>query len=469
MSPDVGNVTIDVLPDNVLLDIFDFCLDLPQNFFVDRTKRWQRLVHVCQRWRCVVFQSTRRLDLQILCTARKPVREMLDIWPALPLILWVGDGPPAWGMDNIIAALEHRDRISRISIDHTSRLETLLPLMQEPFPALTFLDLDTRSSIPDSFLGGSAPHLRCLYLEAIPFPTLPKLLLSATNLLTLSLRNVPHSGYISPESMAACLFALVKLERLVLRFQSPRSRPNRESRRPPSPTRTILPALARLEFKGVSEYFEDLIARIDETPVLDYLQITLFTQPILHTPQLSQFIGRVPKFQTLDEPRVVISNGDISVTVHPSPTQTLGHRHLRVGIALRDLDWEPSSLAQLCTSSLPLFLAVEHLYMTSPLLLWRDIENAQWLELLRPFTSAKNLYLSKEFALRLAPALQELVGERATEVLPALQNLFLVELRPSGPVQQAIELFVYARQLFGHPIAVSQWIVGENEQWEINV
>ena len=107
--------------------------------------------------------------------------------------------------------------------------------------------------------------------------------------------------------------------------------------------------------------------------------------------------------------------------------------------------------------------------MTSPLLLWRDIENAQWLELLCPFTSARNLYLSKEFAPRLAPALQELVGERATEVLPALQNLFLVELWPSGPVQQAIEQFVYARQLFGHPIAISQWVVGDNEQWEINV
>jgi hypothetical protein len=225
-----------------------------------------------------------------------------------------------------------------------------------------------------------------------------------------------------------------------------------------------------LEFKGVSEYFEDLIARIDKTPVLDCLQITFFTQPILHTPQLSQFIGRVPKFQALDEPRVVMSNGDISVTVHhPSPMQTLGHRLLRVGIALRDLDWQPSSLAQLCTSSLPLFLAVEHLYMTSPLLLWQDIDNAQWLELLRPFTAVKNLYLSKEFALRLAPALQELVGERATEVLPALQNLFLVDLRPSDPVQQAIEQFVYARRLFGHPIAVSQWVVGENEQWEINV
>lgn len=30
-----------------------------------------------------------------------------------------------------------------------------------------------------------------------------------------------------------------------------------------------------------------------------------------------------------------------------------------------------------------------------------------------------------------------------------------------GTVQQGIKQFVYARQLYGHPIAVSQWVVGE--------
>ena len=452
-------VTIDMLPDDVLLDIFDLFLDLPPNLFVDRSKMWQMLVHVCRRWRGVVFQSPRRLDLQILCTARRPVREMLDIWPALPLTIWVGDGPPAWGMENVIAALEHRDRISRISIDHTSSLilETLLPVMQEPFPALKFLDLDARVSIPNSFLGGSAPDLRHLYLEAVPFPTLPTLLLSATSLVTLSLRNLPHSGYISPESMAACLLPLTKLERLVLKFQSTLSRPDPERRNSPSP-RATLPALTRFEFKGVSDYFEDLVAQIDATPVLDCLQITFFKQPIFHTPHLSQFVCRVPKFHALIGARVIISSSDVSVTV-TSPTRTLGPTLLSVGVALRDLDWQPLSLAWLCTSTLPVVLTAEHLYLTTTWAhWWQDTENTQWLELLLPFTSVKNLYLSKEFASHIAPALQELVGERVTEVLPALQNLFLAELQPSGLVQQAIGQFVSARQLVGRPIAVSQWV-----------
>jgi hypothetical protein len=90
---------------------------------------------------------------------------------------------------------------------------------------------------------------------------------------------------------------------------------------------------------------------------------------------------------------------------------------------------------------------------------WQDdIESSQWLELFHPFTAAKALYISREFSPRVVPSLQELVGERVTEVLPALQSLFLEETPPSGTlIQEAIEQFVAARQLSGHPITVSRW------------
>lgn len=75
--------------------------------------------------------------------------------------------------------------------------------------------------------------------------------------------------------------------------------------------------------------------------------------------------------------------------------------------------------------------------------------------ILHPSTG-KNLYLAKECAPHVVPALQELVRERVTEVLPTLQGLFLEEL-DSGPVQKAIEKLVAARQLFNHPIVISNW------------
>ena len=69
----------------------------------------------------------------------------------------------------------------------------------------------------------------------------------------------------------------------------------------------------------------------------------------------------------------------------------------------------------------------------------------------------KNLYICKTFAPHIVPALQELVGVRTTEVLPTLQNIFLEELQASGHVLEGIQQFVAARQVTGHPIAVSRW------------
>jgi hypothetical protein len=68
---------------------------------------------------------------------------------------------------------------------------------------------------------------------------------------------------------------------------------------------------------------------------------------------------------------------------------------------------------------------------------WQDdIDSSQWLELLHPFTAVKELHISK-FTQSIAPALQELIGERGTEVLLALQSLLLEEPLPSA-VEEAI-------------------------------
>ena len=85
--------------------------------------------------------------------------------------------------------------------------------------------------------------------------------------------------------MVSCFSALTSLETLQISFDPPLSRPDRNSRRPPPLTRTLLPALTHLVFRGVSEYLEVLVARID-APLLDKLYITFFHQLIFDTPQL---------------------------------------------------------------------------------------------------------------------------------------------------------------------------------------
>ena len=356
------------------------------------------------------------------------MRETLYVWPALPIVIRAY-GHEMWKMDNIIAAVEHNDRICNLGFFdfRSSQFEKVLPAMHQPFPALTHLELQPRGEtlvVPDSFLSGSAPQLRTLILDRIPFPALPKLLLSATHLVELRLHGIPHSGYFSPEAMATCLSVLSLLEYLAIGFESPRSCPDRKGRRPPPLTRTLLPALNKLRFTGVSEYLEHLVARID-APLLDKLDITFFHQLIFDTPQLAQFLSRTPKFRAHDEVCVAFNYLSVWVTL----PRTFGGA-LELEISCRKSDWQLSSLAQVCSSFFPqaLISMVEHLYVERGYsdVLWQDdIENSQWLELLRPFTAVKDLYISEIFTPYIAPALQALSGESVTEVLPALQSLFL--------------------------------------------
>jgi hypothetical protein len=208
-----------------------------------------------------------------------------------------------------------------------------------------------------------------------------------------------------------------------------------------------------LRFSGVSEYLEDIVAWID-APLLRKLEITFFYQMIFDTPQLTQIISRTPKFRTHDEARVLFSDGVVWVTIPRTFDEML-----KLRILCRKTDWLLSSLAQVCNSSVPLFPALEHLYLLEDGLWDRqeDFEYSQWLELLHPFTAVKDFHIASKFIPLIAPALQECVGERVTEVLPALHTLFLGEPLPSEPVQEGIWQFVAARRLAGHPISVFLW------------
>ena len=456
-------VQFDVLSDDVLIEIFDFYVIVEPNRVKHETEAWQTLVHVCRRWRYLVFASPCRLGLRLYCTPRTPARDTLDVWPALPLI--IGGDLISRDTDNVIAALGQRNRVRRVDLILDGRkLEEVLAPMLVSFTELTDLQLYSHSEIPtvipDSFLGRSAPRLRILTFYSISFPGLPKLLLSATHLVDLRLYRLPHSGYISPETIVASLRVLSSLETLYLVFLSPRSRPDWGSRRPPPSKRSILPALYDFIFKGVTEYLEELVSRID-TPQLSSATITFFNQIDFVCPRLAQFIDCTPALRERDEAHVQFD--DIFVNV------TLRHRasppyedDLSINIPCEEQDWQLSSIEQVCNSLPPSSLScVEDLYIEREFWgsSWKvdTIENALWLELLRPFITVKNLYLSKEFAPGIAAALQELVVGRIMGILPNLQNIFMEGLKPSVSFQETIEQLSASRRLSDHPITISDW------------
>jgi hypothetical protein len=480
-------VTIGTLPDDALIEIFSIYVEgayqtYDGEFRIKKLEVWYTLVHVCQRWRNLAFASPRRLNLRLVCTSTTPVKKMLDVWPTLPIVLhdWILDSNAQLSIknaDNVIAALGHRDRLRQICLgfDSIPIFYACTAMMQESFPALSHLYLLSRIGpahvLPDSFLGGFTPRLRTLVLSGIPFPALPKLLLSSSYLVDIRLWNVPHSGYISPEAMVTCLSSLTGLEMFSLAFRSPQSHSGQSSRHLSSLTRVDLPALTHFRLEGVNEYIEDFVARIN-TPLLHDITISFFNRLLFDTSQLNGFIGRVKIFNTLYQAEVHFQGERAYITLSSSES-TVGHPNIVIYISCMQSEWQLSSLTEICATSssrwaLRLF-SLERLYMSveyAPPGHWHDdMENTQWQELLQSFAAVKDLYLSEELGLRVAQALRDLVGEKETELLPALQNIFVQGRQLSVAVQETIKPFIDTRQVSGALVAVHHW---KRWYWEID-
>jgi len=419
MAPATIARVINNLPGDVLLDIFGSYMDLHEDEEWQTAVLWETLVHVCHRWRNLVFSSPRHLGLQLLCTDRTRVREMLHIWPALPIHInasYMYASSPPGGMDNIIATLENSSRVSRIWLQSVPGWvwERFTAAMQVPFPELTDLEVSHESIpvLPDSFLGGSAPRLRSLELCSVP-PR--KLLLSASHLVNLSLWNL-HSKYILPDGMVACLSSLIRLETLRLAFQFSESRPDRPS--PPPPTRVIVPVLAELYFKGARQYLEDLVAQID-APLLNDLEISFFEDSILDIPHLGHFLSRTNGLNMFSAARVLFHDHSIDLELNEP-------HHLKLTLAWPynwvDLQLQLSSLASICSQLSPFLSNTERLdlvdfyvsHLSEKGEVVDDVEATLFFDLFLPFTALQTLHVAKELLKPAGPALaalQELDGE----------------------------------------------------------
>jgi len=469
----IGRTTIDDIPDNILLDIFDFYRifpNFPQNVY--SLWEWHILAHVCRKWRQVLFASPRRLDLQLHCTPNTPVRKMLDTWPPLPIII---EKPPYIHLhsevdeDNLIAALEHRDRVTAITIDSLTcrQLQRVVAMMQEPFPALTRLHLGSTggAALPDTFMGGSAPRLQRLDLDGISFLTLPRLVLSPTYLTALNLHALPSAGCISPGEMVAYLSPLTMLSDLVIEFESPHHPSDPSSWRVVPSTRALLPALIYFRFKGVSEYLEDMVSQID-APALMNLEAIIFNQLNFAIPRLSQFINRTETLKAFNQAELSFYSHFVELKFFDLDR---GTPSLLLHIQCSPSDWQLSSVVQLCSPPLPLPSSVErldiHESITSPQKWQYDTDHEPWLEILLRFTSLRELYVSNTMWPLLAPTLKQHTGESTLNVLPVLCDIFLGGLEPSEPLPKAIGQFVAARKLTDHPVVVHRR-EGEARIWK---
>jgi hypothetical protein len=199
------------------------------------------------------------------------------------------------------------------------------------------------------------------------------------------------------------------------------------------------------------------LSRID-APLIRSTNITFFNQLLFNTPQLCHFIDRPEVFKASQLAVIRFVKGYCCFTLPEDPegNKTSGTvtSHLDISITCEPSDWQLSSIAQVFSSSLTPFSTLVHLDIGDANgIRWEDdMENTQWRELLQPFPSVEDLDLSTDVARLALPALQEFADEGVTDVLPALKNITIKW--PSGPMLEAIDKFVSARQLSGHPVAV---------------
>ena len=195
------------------------------------------------------------------------------------------------------------------------------------------------------------------------------------------------------------------------------------------------------------------MSRID-APLLNCIEIEPFNEVVFDARQLRHFISRTVAFMEAHR-AVVESYGSSMVFVVLSRRVTADHKLLGLRTSPKQWYWRVSSFAQFCSSALPPLPTLECLEIRQGGEHWQgSMGHTEWLEFLRPFTSVKNLVLSREAARYLAPALQGLNLENVTGILPALETLSLKASARSGPTQEAIAQFVATRQLSGRPVAV---------------
>ena len=452
-SSQTTTITIDVLPNDTLLDIFDF-----HRIHECETNHlgweWYRLVHVCRLWRQIIVASPLRLRLHLRCTNNTPVRQHLDVWPPLPLIIdydLVTSQVPN-PEDNLLAALEHPDRVVVFDLCFMdSHLEKLATVLQKPFPVLTSLRLALEYGerlLPAGFLDGSMPSLQYLHLLSLPFPELPKLLLSTRSLVTLDLHEIPPSGYISPQAMATCLSTLTGLTYLSITFQEDVFvLPDQID--PASVTPIALPSLISIYFKGICEYTEPLFAQID-CPRLQRIDMSFYDSSFgFQVTELSNFVNRSedPGLPPVCRTNVHIGPFDIALHIFSSV-----HDNLMITLRLSGEEWDILDLVHVFSKFSHTLSNTRELFLGFSGNKHPEIAHSEWVQLLRPFTTMQALTIFGDLVAHVALFLEDVDAEMASNLVPALEFLCIEDL----PESLSVAKFCAFRQLSGRPVTFTR-------------
>jgi hypothetical protein len=461
---------INCLPDEVLLEVFDSYRQFFDDHQYDNQWRkkyaWFNLVHVCRRWRAVVFASCSRLDLNIVVGPEKPdqIKTILSRSFNLPILVDYSSRPGGryrprreitgsvlWRMR---AALRDRDRVREIffgegwPIDFTREL---FNATNHPFPALESLILcfpfGQKPYIPATFLRGSDHSdlpLRRLKLYGVSLASVSGFLLFATALTDLTL-NVPFSimrfeSCQSRELFLACLQGMQSLCSLDLTvLTTPSLLPGSEFHS------TLVPLLklTRFHYSGPGIFLNNLMSGLSAPSLQDGCFRLCAISPVSY---LSRAIGDVrEEFRS------------ISVTFDMDSTQSGEISYSNLSFRFNVSGFSDSTTAIFRTPPTKLAMTevlalnFPHSQMTMSILSEHSLR-----EFLRQFRSVRMLRVSPlSFAQRVRLLLQQDNGEA---VLPLLEEIELSDgeeyKRRAAKAVADFKPFVSARGRTGHLVKV---------------
>lgn len=184
------------------------------------------------------------------------------------------------------------------------------------------------------------------------------------------------------------------------------------------------------------------MARVD-APLLVHVAIKFFNQLIFEVPQLSSFIGRAKMLKSSSEATIYSSQRGISISL-TQPTDVDVHGQSHIEVSCKELDWQVSSLAQICDYTFPLLRGVEQLEIRTdsfPPSGQNDMDISQWLELFHPFNGVKVLRMASTLGPTVASALHQATGEPTLRAFPALRGIQLSGTETFTPVEQFISMY----------------------------
>jgi hypothetical protein len=215
----------------------------------------------------------------------------------------------------------------------------------------------------------------------------------------------------------------------------------------------VIPSLTRLDFRGISEYLEDLVAGID-APYLQDIELKFSNKSIPNLPKLSEFIDRMGIHKSHRRVDILSSADAISVSFIQPRAPTC----IKLQVSSTHSSTQLFTIARIFTRFSSSLLDLEDLRIgsTRPFAWQYSLKDEllPWLKFLKAFAGVKWFHIAGNFMTDIISALK-IPDEQREAVLPALRKLYISQPGPHhASLREGVVAFMTSRRLSGHPIAV---------------